>query len=222
MFDRNSEDFLWYVNFGITKAQASADKNAALEKCINIAYEDSCRHIDYLHSISELNAMKKNSDCDTAEKFENYKTNFKTKCISIIKNCIQELLSNDNIDYDKWHRSLCTGEDAPDLRLNDIPPGLFKNDVGLTIGQRQKWVNMSIKNMLVMGLWDNELLRYKDKIHVPIDDRIQAKAKSEGIETVLPAWNNINDYEDYLRFQVELREKVKTPPIIWEWDEWVK
>ena len=61
-----------------------------------------------------------------------------------------------------------------------------------------------------MGLWDNELLRYKDKIHVPIDDRIQAKAKNEGIKTVLPAWNNINDYEDYLRFQVELREKVKS------------
>ena len=222
MFDRDSEDFLWYVNFGITKAQASADKNAALEKCINNAYKDSCRHIDYLHSVSELDAMKKNSDYDTAVEFEKIKTAFITKCISIIKKCIQELLSNDNIDYDKWHRSLCTGEDAPDLRLNYIPSGVFNNDVGLTIGQRQKWVNMSVKNMLVMGLWDNELLRYKDKIHVPIDDRIQAQAKSIGIKAALPAWNNINNYGDYFQFQTELREIVKTPPIIWEWDEWIK
>lgn len=226
MFDRSNENFLWYVDFGITKTQAIADKNTALEKCINKAYEDSCRHIDYLYSVSELDSMKKKSSSDiardTAIRFEDHKECFKTKCTSIIRNCIQELLSNNTVDYDSWHRNLCTGEGATDLRLNDIPPGLFTNDAGLTIGQRQKWVNMSIKNMLVMGLWDNELLRYKDKIHVPIDDKIQERAKNIDVYTKLPAWNCIDNYDDYLRFQVELRDVLSTPPIIWEWDEWMK
>jgi len=223
MFDRNSEDFLWYVNFGITKAQARANKEAALEQCINKAYEDSCRHIDYLHSVSDVNSMKrKTNPKDIRQKaldFDEKKKRFKNTCATRIKNSILVLLSPKSTDYDEWHKKLCTGNDY----LNYIPTGLFGNkSSGLTIGQRQKWVNMSVKNMLVMGLWDNELLRYKDKIHVPIDDRIQAQAKSIGIKTFRSAWNNINDYEDYFRFQTELRKKVKTPPIIWEWDEWIK
>ena len=76
MFDRNSEDFLWYVNFGITKAQARADKEAALEQCIINAYEDSCRHINYRYSTSDVNSMKgKTNPEDIRQKALNFDKN---------------------------------------------------------------------------------------------------------------------------------------------------
>lgn len=226
MFERNSEDFLWYVNFGITKTQAQMKPEEALKHCINNAYKDACRHVKYYYSIAKLEAMQKKSssesDRQTAKDFYSLKEDFKLKCSSIIRNYIMNLLSSDKIDFDEWHKELCTGENAVDPCLDDVPEGLFQDDsIGLTVGQRQKWVNMSIKNMLVMGLWDKDLERNIDKIHVPIDDKIQRAAKSVNVHTVLPAWNNINDYEDYMRFQSELRDKLGEPPIIWEWDSWL-
>ena len=225
MFDRNSEDFLWYVNFGIMKTQAKEDHSKALSCCISSAYKDACRHIGYRYSVSDLDALKKkdssDADKETARVFETKKETFKNQCSKTILKGIQELLSSDNIDYDCWHRNLCTGSE-----LSAVPDGLFRdNSTGLTMGQIQKWVNMSIKNMLVMSFWDNELSTYNEKIHVPIDDRIYDKAKAEvGVITTLPKeWNNINSYDEYMRFQEELRNKLKlTSPIVWEWETWMQ
>ena len=225
MFDCNNEDFLWFVNFGITRTQAEEDHNKALTCCISSAYNDACRHINYLRSVSEINAMKNrdssDADKETAIEFESKKEEFKRQCSIAILNGIQELLSSGTIDYDCWHRNLCTGKE-----LGAVPDGLFKdNSQGLTIGQIQKWVNMSIKNMLIMSFWDNALAGYKGKIHVPIDDKIYNKAKEEvGVITVLPKeWNKISNYDEYMRFQEELRNKLKTtPPIVWEWETWLQ
>ena len=225
MFDCNNEDFLWFVNFGITRTQAEEDHNKALTCCISSAYNDACRHINYLRSVSEINAMKNrdssDADKETAIELESKKEEFKRQCSIAILNGIQELLSSKIIDSDDWHRELCT-----DSELSTVPDGLFKdNSKGLTLGQIQKWVNMSIKNMLVMSLWDNALSMYKEKIHVPIDDRIYDKAKADvGVITALPKeWNNISSYDEYMRFQEELRNKLNpTPPIIWEWKTWMQ
>lgn len=229
MFEQNSEDFLWFVNYGITKGNAESNHGNALECCIESAYKDACRHIRYYYSLSDLDVMKRKTstkeDQDRAKDFEKKKNDFIKQCNSIIKNNIEELLSNSNADFDKWHQNLCTGEGDSNHHLSDIPDGLFENgSTGLTIGQRQKWINMSIKNMLIMGFWDEALSKYKDVIHVPIDDKILTKAKEEGINTILPKeWNNINDYDEYMRFQTELRDKLKpTLPIVWEWDAWMR
>ena len=227
MYFNDNEEFFWYVNFGITKTNAKKDPEKALEACIDSAYKDSCRNINYKRSLSELEAMLKKdspgSEKQIAENYKALKEVFLQKCISVIRNCINDLLISYNIDFDSWHKELCTGEGAYDIRLNDVPPGLFENDnIGLTIGQCQKWVNMTLKNMLIMGMWDDSLLKYEREIHIPIDDKIQLEAKKAGIETVLPAWNNINNYDDYLNFQKELRSKLHIPPIKWEWDAWMR
>ena len=230
MLNKNtySEDFYWFVIFKIKKTEAAENENLALERCIGTAYLDSCRHIDYLYSGSEIDKMRKRDSSEEekakAEIFIKEKDSFISECSNRIREDLDAFFCGmDPAKFDDWHKNLCKE------KLAYAPETVFGDKgSGLTIGQRQKWVNMTIKYMLLMGFWDDALKPYMEYIHVPLDSYIIKAAKSTGrnglgIQMSIPEWNNINDYEnEYFEFQKCIRNECKnTTPIQWEWYAWL-
>lgn len=85
----------------------------------------------------------------------------------------------------------------------------------LSIGQAQKWVNMSLKYWLLFG---EQRIPYIEKnakyFHIPIDSVIQ---KSMFSDIKHSAWSKINDYESgYMKYQNEYRNQSNEIPILAE------
>lgn len=96
--------------------------------------------------------------------------------------------------------------------------GLFKQT--FTFGLAQKWVNMTIKYLWILGVLDDE---YEELIEVPIDSFVISKMKSLGID-VSTAWSEWDCPEEYLQVQNTLKEVLKDQVrtrISWENEAWV-
>ena len=92
-----------------------------------------------------------------------------------------------------------------------------------TIGNAQKLINMSIKYLLSSPLIDehNGLFKY---CHTPIDGIIQKKLHHLGINPLNCPWSKLNSYEEYMRYQNDVRAKIEAlgyySPLICEIDIW--
>ena len=104
--------------------------------------------------------------------------------------------------FDEWHEDLCT-------KLKDAyGAGGYS---AFTVGQGQKWINMTLKYLYVFG--EDRCPKYEQFYrfcHVPIDSIIVARLKEvnqgnlpPGIDG--PAWSRIDDYSVYIGFQRWLR-----------------
>lgn len=105
-------------------------------------------------------------------------------------------------DFNIWHKTLCTN-------LRNANP----NYTGLTVGQAQKWVNMTLKYLYVMGEEKVKGISINyDYFHVPIDNIIQEEIlkdlnrdhKNKFFDVV---WSKISDYDKYLEFQSYVRKE---------------
>ena len=114
-------------------------------------------------------------------------------------------------EYDKWHKETCV-----------ILVQCYKEPVVLTIGQAQKWLNMTIKYLYVMnkvGIGcvpafikdENNAVFY----HVPLDSYILKEAK-ENVSGL--TWSTITNYDTYMSIQEGLRRSGKG--FLWELREW--
>jgi len=87
----------------------------------------------------------------------------------------------------------------------------------LSIGQAQKWINMTLKYWLLFG--EKRIPNIEKNaiyFHIPIDSFVQKDMF--GITEPKP-WSKIRNYAEYMKYQQEHREKnIKTPPIIYEFE----
>ena len=95
--------------------------------------------------------------------------NTKEECSNTIFSNILELrkwnqTENTDKSFDEWHSEVCKS-------LKNI-------EIGTTYGMVQKWVNMSLKYLLLIG--DEKVEKIKEKLHVPIDRYILIASASEG------------------------------------------
>lgn len=189
-------------------------KDRTIEVCAHRAYRDFCRR---LTSIGKCRASAKSDWRKNAEKW--------------IADSIEELfqsLPNRLADFDEWHNAVCQ-------KLIDITPQKKLNLCNaFSYGLAQKWLNMTLKNMLIMEQWDTELEKIKSYLHVPVDSYIMEAASKcqvlikrkdgqygeykEGVSKPWSQWN----YEEYIEFQNALRQKLSEAPIIWEGSAWVE
>lgn len=152
--------------------------------------------------------------------FDNKKKAFIASITEIVQTAIKnDLLCGKKLTgeaFEKWHCGLCN------LIINlDLNNDVLKEGSSLHYGQAQKWVNMTIKYMLVMGLWDDQLNDNLRLYHVPLDSYVFDAAKKElKIDKRINEWSRINE-DKYKEYQREIREKVDCP-IKWEWDAWIK
>lgn len=229
-----SIDFLWATYFGITKSEINQDnhyREGALA-CANRAYLDMCRRISFAHSSSEIEDMKR----EEREQYIQKKQSFR-QCVSeYIVDSILGLKS----DFDDFHRRTCSG-------IISFSNGKDFNDIfneSLNYGLAQKWLNMTIKNMLVMGLWNNLFEKYVSQLHVPIDSyileaaegtkEIQSNDNQKKIYLGVSAneyfgkykWSQIpNDpqyIERYYAYQKRIRIETNGCPMEWEHYAWIE
>ena len=221
-------DDLFYFVFGIALDANDEDK---IKKCVHKAYLDLCRTIKFKFSSSKIEEMKnKNSSQEKknkAEEFEKQKTEF----INSIENLIIEAVNNKEMleDFDVWHKKL-----SKKIKDNSRGKSILideKDKTGLSCGQIQKWINMTLKYMRIMGLTDSCL---ENKLHIPLDDYIlKAASYNEnekicdsyevyglGIDNSLGKWSEISEYDKYMDYEDSVRRKIVCP-IEWESKAWI-
>jgi len=223
-FETQRQDFLFYCLFGITKKDTDSDIRIALKACADRAYRDMNRTLDYRYSTSELENKPKGFQIE----FDSIKKNYKNAVINTIVNSILDnekkiIVPNIPNEYNEWHRKLC--DDIIQLS-KDYPyfeDHLLKKDkfgYSFYYGQAQKWVNMTLKYMIIMGLLNFD--EYKECLHVPID-RYIFREILDGKETYKgKAWSRI-DYDDYIEIQKIIDSKKSSQSAIeWESEVWLK
>lgn len=117
----------------------------------------------------------------------------------------------DQKQYDTWHRRVC----------EEIKKYYIDNGVDMTIGQAQKWLNMTMKYLFVAdvpGIADVFYL-----CHVPIDSYIiDAAEKQLQLKRPTTPWSKITDYDVYADYQREIRVRLgNTAPMEWEFKTWL-
>ena len=126
---------------------------------------------------------------------------------------IDNLTSKIKDDFDKWHEEVC----------NLIVKKYEKHGIKLTYGQAQKWVNMTIKYLYILNehTFDNVF----DFLHIPVDNYIFKAAKEKlGIYAPTHAWSRWDNYDEYLKYQNDIRKKLKEEdisPLRWEFENWL-
>jgi len=107
--------------------------------------------------------------------------------------------------FDEYHKDLM-------LELQRLSQASF------TLGQAQKWVNMSLKYCLMIKpqVFAKNMAFY----HVPIDNIVLAKLTDYNFSG---KWSKLNNYDDYIHFQNWFRKKnPEQAPILTELKLWYK
>lgn len=131
---------------------------------------------------------------------------------TLLKGEIEHLSIHSQEEYDAWHYQTST-------KMKEI---YAKQGIAFTYGHAQKWINMMMKYLYVLGARDfTELFGY---LHVPVDNYIFDAVKKElGIKRSKECWSSWDDYEgQYMDYQRKIREKVDVDPLRWEFKNWLK
>lgn len=109
---------------------------------------------------------------------------------------IQTKTFNNQNQFDRWHEEKCKLLKAEYKKLIGYP---------LTIGQAQKWINMTLKYLFALGedRVKGILTNYKF-FHIPIDNIIQDKLR-DTVDKIDQSWSTIDDYSLYLDYQKKVR-----------------
>jgi hypothetical protein len=104
-------------------------------------------------------------------------------------------------EFDNWHKTAC-------IRLRAL---YHKQGFALfSIGQAQKWVNMSMKYAFTLG--ERRLKGFASLYrfaHIPIDNILLKKVAALGVlgrASLLGPWSRLDDYATYLTYQKRFRD----------------
>lgn len=234
-------DFLLYSYFGIKESDLKQQSKKVPYICAKRAYLDLARTVKYNYSSSKLEEMKSKKsseeDRDEANNFIESKNNLiKNICENILSSVKTEKgeISFENSDFDKWHKAKC--EEIINFMNNSIDKSntnILKKD--FTIGQAQKWVNMTLKYLWLLNSLPTGVK--PEYLHIPIDSYIIKIAYSKKVtfkyalgleEKREKSWSKLSDYEKYFEIQEAIREAIKTNttnetiPIKWESLAWIE
>lgn len=123
-------------------------------------------------------------------------------------NGLQTAEFNNQDKFDNWHETLCA-------QLKQ-----FYGEFPFTVGQAQKWVNMSVKYLFVL---DRSLVEsHWQYCHIPIDKIIIQQLRQLGYKPpfVGPAWSRLDSYERYLEFEDWFRHTLPGIPMDNEFHLW--
>ena len=127
---------------------------------------------------------------------------------------VNELLDTPELtqeNFNVWHKKVC---------LNIIG---FYNDKypNFSIGQAQKWLNMTLKYFYVSQI-DERVNCASSYFHVPLDNYVNEILNNNKIKSFKGAWSKINDYDEYLMIQKGIRINIgNQSPIDWEMEQWL-
>lgn len=235
-------DFLLYSYFGIKESDLNDQSNIPYI-CAKRAYLDLARTVRYEYSSSKLEEMKSKK---SSEEDKDKATNFIDSKNELIKNICENILSPiktkegeisfKNSDFDDWHKAKC--EEIINFMNNSIDKSNTKilKKESFTIGQAQKWVNMTLKYLWLLDALPTGVK--PEYLHVPIDSYIieiayDNKNKFENALGLLEdkppkSWSKLSEYDEYFKIQEAIRKAIKTNttnetiPIKWESLAWIE
>ncbi|HET58766.1 MAG TPA: hypothetical protein ENN32_00140 [Chloroflexi bacterium] len=114
--------------------------------------------------------------------------------------------------FDDWHKATC-------LKIMDY---FETNNFHLYVGQAQKWVNMTMKYIFVLG--EQRIPGFGSVYpycHVPIDSILQKSLENYGYPPLHCAWSRMDDYEDYFQRQNWIRQRFALAPLDVEFILWM-
>ena len=222
--EKNDEKF---KNFG------SYEKYVAYQ-CAYRAYLDVCRTIKY--SVSSTTIYKNKNSIEEYNDYIKLKEAFIDYEIKLILTQLNNIQSTKE-DFDEWHNSLCkemlidNNNFKQTLNIDTDIELLFKankngkDETSFKYGMAQKWVNMTIKNLILAEDMFEGCTGYGDILenkrnyfHVPVDKNILKAAKNDlEIKKInnntysIEGWSNWIE-STYTEFIKLLREKLKTQP----------
>ena len=135
-------------------------------------------------------------------KIPNEKQQIKDEVEGILLEQIKIVLTSDfknQVEFDLWHQKTCEKIKSHSSKLK------------LTIGQSQKWVNMTLKYMFILKEKRiSGINRNVQFFHVPIDNIIQGKFTTEKKMLGLSErWSRVDSYSTYLEYQNQVRDNYK-------------
>ncbi len=101
--------------------------------------------------------------------------------------------------FDDWHEKICHS------LCSEYSKAGYEH---FYIGQAQKWLNMAMKYVYVIG--EDRLRGYAplySMCHVPIDNIILQSPQFKGLVAIEEAWSRISEYATYFAFQLAARRK---------------
>lgn len=233
-------DFLLYSYFGIKESDLKPQSKKDIPYiCAKRAYLDLARTVKYNYSSSKLEEMKSKKsseeDRDEANNFIESKNNLISEICSAI--LFSEEVIESEKSFDKWHEEKCK-EITEKMNgnyetVNNSDEKVLKKS--FTIGQAQKWVNMTLKYLWLLNTLPEGV--EPEYLHVPIDSYIIeiAYSKTDAFKYALEledkpekSWSKLPKYEKYFKIQKEIREAIKTNttnetiPIKWESLAWIE
>jgi hypothetical protein len=116
-----------------------------------------------------------------------------------VSNIVSETLNVtfDQLTFDSWHLKKCDELKAEFIRVLNY---------GITYGQAQKWINMTLKYMFAIGPnIINGIDRNYSLFHIPLDNIIQDKLLVHNIDRIPTRWSRIDNYQIYFQYQIRVR-----------------
>lgn len=226
MLSENATRFFIYSYFGINEPIDKSQKNDIVKKCARRAYLDFNRTLRF-DKKTELKGTKK-----IKEEHEKFCNNI---CEKIGESIIELFEAK---DFDTKHDEICKEikKEATNSKKED---GTSVLTIPFHYGQAQKWLNMTLKYMWLIGLWEKELENILPMLHVPVDNIIikeawkdntitlpcdENKRKLNYKEEYVERWSKW-EYKEYREFQRSLRDSRllgKKTPIEWENEIWMQ
>lgn len=186
-------------------------------KCVDKAYQDLKRRIPYKYSNSKV------KDFGHEEKvlYCNLKKDFYQEISEIICSylVVREAYPLDVIDIKNINPSEIIEDVIECAKKYQM---LFKEDTTFTVGLAQKWVNMTLKYLWILGVLDDE---YDENLDVPIDSYILEEVAKLGIDIKNIKWSSWNSLSEYKEIQTTLKkvvlEEQGCTSIRWENEKWI-
>jgi len=169
-----------------------------LDRCMRRAYLDMNRT---LHGMSKLG--ERHSD-------------WRTAMLRVLKGRLTMLPGEHawtQALFDAWHQ-----ESVEKLKRVSSEHGF-----SLSVGQAQKWINMSIKYAIALG--ERRLPGFHcvyDVAHVALDNIVLERLEELRMPPLGVPWSKILDYSQYMTVQEWVRKHFAMVPVEAEYDLWLK
>lgn len=197
MLKENTIDFLLYSYFGVSLNDLSQKKECEIiEICAQKAYGDLCRTLEFANSTTNVKGKEK-ADIEVDHR------KFCNAMCGRIREEIEKLLDDpagkaSPNGFDLWHKGVCqviVKQADQSNALADNPDGEGKI---FYCGQAQKWLNMTLKYMWLLGLWEDQFEALLPVLHVPVDRYIIQAVweEDEEIEVPMPVLISTKDAEN--------------------------
>jgi len=147
-------------------------------------------------------------------KFGEGHSDWKTAMLNVLRDRLT-MLPDEHVwtqaSFDAWHHK----------SVDVLKQVSSKHDFPLSVGQAQKWINMSIKYAIALG--ERRLPGFHcvyEVAHVALDNIVLERLKERGMSPLGCAWSRLEDYRRYMECQQWVRDNSGGIPLEVEYRLW--